>query len=103
MQAAEFRFRQAQHDIAVINNRAFENAEISLIGISTESDLVRANCRQFVQSVYHRHIGVALIFKNAQLGGAIIGDGAITIEMVWSEIEPQADRRTKRANPFELE
>ena len=46
---------------------------------------------------------LCLVIENAQLGRAIVSYGAITIEVVRSEIEPQAYRRTKCADRFQLE
>jgi hypothetical protein len=62
-----------------------------------------SNCRKHFRGVDDGDILLGLIFENAQLGRAIFSDGAITIQMVGSEIEPEADRRTKCADRFQLE
>ena len=43
-----------------------------------------------------------MIFEDAQLSRAIISHGAITIEMVGSEVEPETDGRVKAADTFKL-
>jgi hypothetical protein len=43
-----------------------------------------------------------LVFENAQFSRAIFSYGAITIEVVRSEVQPEANQRTKSADPFEL-
>jgi hypothetical protein len=62
-----------------------------LIGISAKSDRARANSGDFLNRINDRDIVRGLIFKNPQLGRAIIGNGAIPVEMVGSEIKPQTD------------
>ena len=87
-----------------INDRAFGEPKIASIGIGAEGDRARSNRRQvFRAALTTATSSVGLIFENAQLGRAIFGDRAIAIEMVGSEVEPDADRRTKGADRFELE
>src|SRR6266496_4945128 len=103
MQAAQFAVCQPQDRFVVIKDRAFRDTEVRLIDISTKRDLARANRGKFFDGVYHCHVGVGLIFENAQLGRAIISHGAITVEMVRSEVEPKADGWMKGADRFQLE
>ncbi|KAG0505079.1 MAG: hypothetical protein Udaeo_15980 [Candidatus Udaeobacter sp.] len=74
-----------------------------MIGISTKSNPRWSNCRECFRGVDDSDILLGLIFENAQLGRAIFSDGAITIQVVGSEIEPEADRRTKFTDCFQLE
>jgi hypothetical protein len=87
----------------LINDRAAFEPEIGLVGIGAESHSARRNFRERLAGVYDRDVIGCLVFENPQLGGAVFGNGGITIEMVGSEIEPDADRRSKRPDGFELE
>ena len=102
MQAAQFGVRQPQDRFVVIKDRAFRDTEVRLIDISTKRDLAQANRGKFFDGVYHCHVSVGLIFENAQLGRAIISHGAITIEMIGSEVEPETDRRVEGLDRLQL-
>src|SRR5205814_10070633 len=75
----------------------------STIGIGAKRDRARADIRYFFYGIYDRHIGIGLIFKNAQVCRTILRYRAITIEMVRSEVEPETDGWMKGANRFQLE
>jgi hypothetical protein len=77
--------------LAIVHDRAFGEAKVRLIGISAKGDRARANPGDFLNRINDRDIFGVLIFKNPQLGRAIIGNGAIAIEMVGSEIKPKTD------------
>src|SRR6266516_1030302 len=87
----------------MVNNRTIRKLEIRLIGVRAKGDLARANRGKFFDSVYDCHVGIGLIFENAQLGRAIISHGAITVEMVGSEVQPEADGWMKGFDRFQLE
>src|SRR5437667_3573093 len=103
MQSAELTIRQPQDGFVVINDCAFRDAEIGSIRVSAKGDLARANRGKFFDGVYYCYIRFGLIFENAQLRRAILSHGSVTIEMVRSEIEPDADGRVKSAGRFQLE
>src|SRR6266478_3008601 len=103
MQAAQFVVRQPQDRFVVIKDRAFRDTEVRLIDISTKRDLARTNRGKFFDRIYHCYVGVGLIFENAQLGRAIISHGTITVEMVGSEVQPEADGWMKGFDRFQLE
>src|SRR5206468_7374718 len=97
------RVRQTKHRLVLVNNRTIRKLEIRLIGVRAKGDLARANRGKFFDGVYHRHVGVGLIFENAQFGRAIIGHGTITIEMVGSEVKPKANGWAESTDSFQLE
>ena len=103
VRAAQFGIGQTQNDLVLINNRSLREPEIGLIGVGAEGDLARPNVRQTFRRVDHRDIFRRLIFKNAQLGRAIIRDGAITIEMIGSEVEPETYRWPESLDRLQLE
>ena len=103
MQATQFYVRQRQDCLIVINDCALRHSEVCLIGISTKRDWARPNRGKLFDGVYHCHVRFGLIFKNAQFGRAIVRDGAISVQMVGGEVEPDADRGTKAADCFQLE
>src|SRR5215470_11678662 len=98
MQPAELRVRQAQDRLIFIKDCGIRYPEIGAIGIGAESNPGWSNCRKGFRSVHDRDILLGLIFENAQLGGSILSDGAITIQVVGSEVEPEAYRRAKCAD-----
>ena len=102
MRATQFRIGQAQNGLVLINDRPIGEPEIGLIGISAEADFARSNFRKTFRCVDHCGIFLSLIFENAQLGRAIIGHGAITIEMIGSEVEPETDRRVEGLDRLQL-
>src|SRR5439155_15070338 len=54
------------------------------------------------RGVYDCNVLLGLILENAQLGRAVFRHRTIAIEMVRSEVEPEADRWTKCADRFKL-
>src|SRR5262245_4978837 len=94
---------QAEDRLIFINDCALRQPEISAVGISAESNAAWSNGRKRFCSVNDRYVLLGLVFENAQLSRAIFGDGAITIQMVGSKVEPEAYRRAKGPNGFQLE
>src|SRR6516164_8219578 len=103
MQAAQFGIRQPQDRLVVIDDCALRDAEVRVIDISTKGDRARPDRWEFFNGVYYCHLSFGLIFENAQLGRAIIRHGAISVEMIGSEVEPETDGWVKGADRFQLE
>ena len=91
MQAAQFCIGQTENSRVLINDRPFREAKIRLIDVSAERDRARTNPGQSLHCIYNGDIVGRLVFKNAQLGRALIGHRAITIEMVGSKVEPETN------------
>ena len=102
VRAAQLRLRHPQDRRVLINDRSALESEIGPVGVSAKGHRARRNFRQRLAGVHNRDVVARLVFENPQLGCAIFGHGRITIEMVGSEVEPDADRRSKRPDGFEL-
>src|SRR5439155_11709611 len=102
MQATQFRVGQPQNGLVSINDRPFGETKVRLINIRTKRDGAGANPGHFFNRINNCNIGGGLIFENAQLSRAIIGHGAITIEMIGREVKPETDRWAKAADSFQL-
>ena len=86
MRAAQFGIGQTQDGLALIGDRSFGQAEVGSIGISAKGNFARSNFRQTIGRINNRHVLPSLIFKNTQLGRAIIRHGAISIEMIRCKV-----------------
>src|SRR5260370_9961197 len=103
MQSAKFCIGSAENDFVLINDRPFREAKIRLVDVSAERDRACTNPRQSLHCIDNGDIVGRLVFKNAQLGRAIIGHRAITIEMVGSKVEPETNCWAEPLDGFELE
>src|SRR5260370_34233445 len=103
MQAAQFCIGQAENSFVLINDRPFREAKIRLVEVSAERDRASTNPRQSLHCIDNGDIVGRLAFKNAQLGCAIIGHRATTIELVGSKVDPETDCWAVPLDGFELE
>src|SRR5207248_9615886 len=103
MQAAQFCIGQTENSFVLVNDRPFREAKIRLIYVSAKRDRACTNPRQSLHCIDNSDIVGRLVVKNAQLGRAIIGHRAITIEMVGSKVEPETNWWVEALDGFELE
>ena len=101
---AQLRVSHAEDGLTFINDRPpSDKRKSARLRIGAESNPGWSNCRKRFRGIDDRDILLGLIFENAQLRRAIFRDRAITIEVVGSEVQPDADRRPECPDGFELE